>query len=200
MTRQKISTLAWITGIFIASLCVRLLLVGQKFCIEASDSVDYLNMAKHWAEGGTLFETFYTPGYPIAIALCHVFTGQWESAGRLASALLGTAAVLPAMGIARRVFSRKTAVLSGLIFSVYPALTEASTHVLSESTYVFFVLLALWAGLVAWQSSHKVLFLLAGAVSGMAYLVKPEGVLLFATLCGAGLIWTWKDRAWSTWV
>lgn len=139
-------------------------------------------------------QLLYPPLFPGVIALVTAVVGNAETAARLVDLLAGTALVIPVFLIARRLGGERIALLSALLVAVHPYLVALSTSIFSENLYLpllltgtYGVISATGAGGRAWRSAA-----LAGACLGLAYLVRPEG-LLFAGI-GATALSLFKFR------
>jgi hypothetical protein len=74
------------------ALAIRLYLSLTSYCI-AGDGVAYLGMARDFAAGepARALDNVFSPLYPYLVSLAHSLVSDWELAGNLVSALLGTA-------------------------------------------------------------------------------------------------------------
>jgi len=76
------------------ALAIRLYLSLTSYCI-AGDGVAYLGMARDFAAGepAKALDNVFSPLYPYVVSFAHLLVPDWELAGNLVSALLGTAAI-----------------------------------------------------------------------------------------------------------
>src|SRR5579863_6617377 len=78
----------------LVALAIRLYLSLTSYCI-AGDGVAYLGMARDFAAGAPAkaLDNVFSPLYPYVVSLAHPLIPDWELAGNLVSALLGTASI-----------------------------------------------------------------------------------------------------------
>lgn len=158
------------------ALLLRLSLLQAAPLIE-TDGVRYVEIARRFQQSGSPFDPLFHPLYPVWIAALQPLVHEYELAGRLVSALFGTAWLLPAIGLARALLGPVPALLAGLLMAVHPGLVHSSTAVLSEASYTFWVVLGVWAGRRALAEGRPWLLPGAGLCFGLAYLARPEAVL-----------------------
>jgi len=178
------------------ALGLRLWLVHRAEVISV-DGVQYLEVAQLLRAGAwqRALRSFYPPGYPLAIAAVEPLAGGWERAGLAVSVAAGTLAVAPLAGIARLVGLDGVALaaaLLGLALAPYPARYAADVR--SEALYGLLLLAAVWAAAAALARSRRTAPMLGGLAIGLAYLVRPEGLLLVLPL-GGGLAAARRGRA-----
>jgi 4-amino-4-deoxy-L-arabinose transferase-like glycosyltransferase len=105
-----------------------------------------------------------------------------ESAGLILSILSGGFATAALYTIARDMFDERVALISALLFAVFPRTVAASANVKSDGLH-----LALFLGgaLLAWRALERGRFrhaLGAGILCGLAYLARPEGLAVGVVL------------------
>lgn len=148
----------------------------------------------------------FAPLYPIAAALLAKVAALFGVAGTHAlmagsnalHVLCGAALVLPIWDIARRLSGEAAGLAAGLLAAVFPALVAGPPvwGTMSEPLYLLLVACAWWALVVGVQDGKAHLFILAGAVLALAYLVRTEAlILLLAGLAVAVLISTFLRPA-----
>lgn len=193
-------------AIVLVALAVRLLRY-QRVAVLFNDGPVFLAIAERFAAGdvaGALAHPFH-PLYPAAIALSHAllapFGASLEAAAAVASAVGGTAAVLALHAFARRAFGARVGLVAAALLALHAGAVETGGDVQSEGVY-----LALFLGAVAalWRALDEGRLpsaAAAGALSGLAYLARPEGlgvVIVGAGLAALGLVtggWPGRRRA-----
>ena len=119
--------------------------------------------------------------YWLQIIAYHLI-GVNEWAGRLPSALAGLGTLFVVYEIARRMFSKSTALLAGIVLATTPMFVAASRFANPDALLSAFSTLTLYA---FWRCQERPMsrwFVLAGAASGLAVLAKgPIGVVLPGT-------------------
>jgi hypothetical protein len=163
-----------------------------------NDGPVFIGLAEAFADGEwarALSHKFH-PLYPVLIAAFHSMIRDWELAAVAVNAIGGTAAVGCLYGFARAAFRRTTAFAAAAILAVHPHAIEFSGDVQSEGLYLGLFLGAVWALWVALRSASPRAALVAGLLSGLAYLTRPEGIGLLA-VGGAFAAWYALRRTWS---
>lgn len=127
--------------------------------------------------------------YPFAAIPFGLLAHDAETGLRLLSAASGAALVVPSFMIARRFWGSRAAVFSGLFIALLPNLISFSTAAITESLYSFLLLCALFLFLRGMDEGVMRPYAAAGALLGLAYLVRPESIavlVLFALFALAG--------------
>lgn len=165
------------------ALLVRLV-AGYLFLVVSKDSIIYLQHIKLITEGSweTVLAHPFHPFYSILSAGLYSLTHSLYASGFLVSLFFGTLTVLPLYGICYRIFSKRVAFYSCLLFAFHPLYTELSVEILTDATSLFFFAMGM-ASLVellfAGEDGLMRKFALAG-ITGIAgalsYLTRPEGI------------------------
>jgi len=141
------------------------------------------------------------PLYPIAVAIVHATGVGWEDAGALVSIAGGTLAVACVALFCREAFGATAGWIAGGLLAVHSRAVEYSSDVQSDGLYLGLFALALW---VAWRAigTRSPRWAAAtGAVAGLAYLTRPEGLGIalilagWAFVAGAFAWWTRREAA-----
>jgi hypothetical protein len=163
--------------------------------VPARDGIGFLcyalELERHeW--GQVLRNHHQHPGYPLTILAVswpiRFFCGtdcyamQWSA--QIASALAGVLLVVPMFFIGKMLFGRGIGFWGALLFQCIPASGHVLSDALSESLFLCLIAWSLWLGMAAVRGDSPRLFAGCGILSGLAYLVRPEGLLvLMATGC-----------------
>jgi len=167
---------AWkmLLGILVFATGLRFfLLVSPE--VVFNDSIEYLNHAKRIASGDWSGGRV-PPFYPGLIAFFSWFTGNFELAGILVSALFGSLLILPVFHLGKELFNERIGIFAALLTSVHPLFYIYSGSVLTESTYYFLLTTSVLFGWRAFRDGlfyHIVLF---SFFATLAYLTKPEAI------------------------
>jgi 4-amino-4-deoxy-L-arabinose transferase-like glycosyltransferase len=137
----------------------------------------------------------YHPLYAALIAALGPVAGSLERAGAALSIAGGSAAVLALWAFLRPAFGARAAWIGALLLAVHPRAVEYSGDVQSDGLYLALFLgslACLWRALVRGSLPSAAA---SGALAGLAYLTRPEGLglVLVAGVLGARQIGT---RAW----
>ena len=187
------------------ALAIRLYLSLTNFCI-AGDGVAYLAMARDFAAGAPAraLASVFSPLYPWMVAIAHRQIPDWELAGSVVSAVLGSAAVASVYLMTRAAFARDDiAIGAAVLTAIHPELAAYSASVRTEAGFVFLMTAAVWLLLVALQRRRGIIAAAAGVIGGLAYLYRTEaiGFVVFAAgfvLAGAPWWRRWSFR-WAAW-
>ena len=176
---------AALAGVLLVALAVRLV-VWKHHPIVSVDGTTYIRLARHLL-GGPFIDTQQPPGYPALIAIVLSFvSGNGVLAARVVDLVFGVALLVPFFLLLRSAFGLLSATLGSIVLALTPLMIRYSVTTMSEAPYTFFIVLAV---LAAWHRRD----LLAGALGGAAFLVRPEGAVLVGALALArGL----KPRSW----
>ena len=170
---------------------IRFYLLWQYYCIN-SDGVHYIDAAKdfyagRWWEG---LASYYSPGYPVLLALAYPLTGDWEFSGQLLSIFCGVAILVPLYLLFLDVYGKRVAVVASFLLALSPFLARYSVHVRSESPFFFLSVVALLLFHRGFEMRSAGRFLAGGLVAGFAYLVRPEAIgFLVVVLLFVGVRW-----------
>ena len=161
------------------------------------DGPHFLEIA-HQLEAGAFDQALahpYHPLYPAMIALVHSVVPDWEVAALFVSILGGTISVAALYLFLRDAFDREAAIFGACLLAVSPYAVRFTSDIESEGPYLALLIsgvACLWRALR--QQRAGVAFV-AGSLSGLAYLTRPEGLGL--ALVGAVLIGVqWCQGRW----
>ncbi|MFA4948103.1 MAG: glycosyltransferase family 39 protein [Candidatus Krumholzibacteriia bacterium] len=127
--------------------------------------------------------------YPFAAIPFGAFAHDAETGLRLLSAVSGAALVVPSMMIARRLWGNRAAAFAGLFIVLQPNLISFSTAAITESLFSLLIMCALYLFLRGMDGEGMRSYAGAGAVLGLAYLVRPESIavlVMFALFAPVG--------------
>jgi len=123
------------------------------------------------------------PVYPLAIATVHRVIGgdspdSWQNAAQIASSIAGVLLLLPFYLICLELLGDRLALPATLMFFAVPLTGHVFADTLSESTFLLFWLTGLGAALRFLRTGAIIWVPLVVVGSGLAYLSRPEGLLL----------------------
>jgi len=129
-------------------------------------------------------EVHLNPLFPIVIAAIYRLTGVLEESGTVAFVVFGGLLAVPVYLLTRRIFGKTEATIAGLLIAIHPALTAYLFYEagLSETIYLFTMFFGLYSLHKGLQDKRPLAYLAAGALLGLSYLARSEGIqlLLFA--------------------
>jgi hypothetical protein len=152
-----------------------------------ADGLRYIEQARQiergkWTEG--IRRAVDHPLYPLAVALAHrtLMLGDgpqgWQLAAQTASAAAGVLLVVPLYLVARSLFGGSSAWLGTLFAFLVPMPAHVLADTLSESTFLLFWTWGFWTAL-RYLRAGAIGWLLASLGFGaLAYLSRPEGLLM----------------------
>jgi len=158
--------------------------------VTFADGLRYIKQAERiqdgaWAEG--LIRSVDHPIHPLAIAGVHRVIGSegpisWQRSAQLVAIASCVLMVIPLYLLGLELFGPTAAWLGTLLFIANPAIGFVVINVLSESTFLLFWTWGLW-GAVRFLREGKFFWLpLTIGFGALAYLSRPEGLLLPLTL------------------
>ena len=170
----------------------------------APDSADYAAAAKGLYRFETFTrseepplqpETFRTPGYPLLLALtCSAETCPDERQTLWIQAFLGAAACAFVFWSALLLFGDpRAATIAGLLLAADPVTVMHAGLMLTETAFTAAFCAAFLALAWAWKSGSRGGAFGAGALLGLAALVRPAGLYAFLFV-GPALAFAWKGR------
>ncbi|RYE93775.1 MAG: hypothetical protein EOO75_03625 [Myxococcales bacterium] len=155
-----------------------------------------------WPDGVVTFAAHYPVGYPWLLSLVYRLVGPVPAAGALLNAALALAGVAAVWDLTRRSAGLRAAWLAGLLAALDPALVLYTPALMTEGVTASLLALAAWAAAVAHDRSPYGTsgdappprpwpwLLAAGALLGLATLVRPQCVLVAPLLGWAA----WRAR------
>ncbi|WP_165071777.1 glycosyltransferase family 39 protein [Paludisphaera rhizosphaerae] len=154
--------------------------------IRAAQSLN----AGEWREG--LREVEH-PLHPLAIAAAHRLIGGegpewWQRAAVSASFGAVVLMIIPLYLAGRDLFGDRAAWLGCVLFVFSPIVSSLVVNVLSESTFLLMWAWGLWASVRFLREGHTRWLPAAAGFGVLAYLTRPEGLLLPASLLATLLV------------
>jgi 4-amino-4-deoxy-L-arabinose transferase-like glycosyltransferase len=163
---------------------------------EASfaDGLRYIHQAEKIAAGTyALGRGIDHPLHPLLIASVHHLTAgagpaSWQRAALVLCFASAVLLVIPIYLFALELFGEQTAWLACVLVIVNPIICYIVVNVLSESTFLLWWSVGLWAAVRFLREGRFVWLPLAAGFGALAYLTRPEGMLLPAALMAALLV------------
>ncbi|MDW8266011.1 MAG: glycosyltransferase family 39 protein [Gemmataceae bacterium] len=158
--------------------------------VAARDSIAFIRYAwqlEHYPWPEVLRGNLHHPGFPVAIAAVSwalrscggsLDADTMRLAAQLANSLAAVLLVVPLYFLGKIVFERRTAFWGVLIYQCLPSSNQLLSDGLSEGVFLLWAASAILAAVIAHQRSSVLGFALAGVFSGLAYLTRPEGILI----------------------
>jgi len=156
------------------------------------DGVNYMTVARTLVRDGHLQFSTFPPGWPLLMSVPLFFLGAADGAdvlhaAQIANVVFGTLAVPLVFVFLRHGFGAWTALAGATAIALLPDNVILSSLDLSEMSY-----LAVFV--VAWILWHRERWWASGLVFGLAYLVRPEALIVFGVLCAVDTLGTRRLR------
>jgi 4-amino-4-deoxy-L-arabinose transferase-like glycosyltransferase len=155
-----------------------------------ADGLRYIRQAQamdrgSWADG--LLKSIDHPVFPLEIVAAHRLIGgdspeSWQAAAQGASVLAAVLLVVPMYLVARELFGDSAAWLACALAYALPVTSHIFADALSESTFLLFWTWGLWLALRFLGEGEIRWLVPAIGLAFLAYLTRPEGLLLPAAL------------------
>jgi len=161
------------------------------------DGLLYIKIARLIDAGNwkAVYEDGFYSTYPFIIVLFQKVFHDWETAGRMASAVLGSLAVLPFFSLLRRIFDLKIAVVASIFFVLSPRLVQYSSDVLREPLFWCCSLMSLWAAWKGIEGRKWIFIVLAALFAGLASFTRTEGLALIPVIIlWMAWVFLYRDR------
>ena len=181
--------------------------------VASRDSISYIRIAWQLGHGDwreVLPGSPQHPAYPLTVLalagpVSHLIPNDlpraWQLSAQLASALASLLLVVPMFYLGRELFDRRVGFWAGVLFQCLPTSGKVMGDGLSDTLFLLFACAALWLACVALRRGSRMAFALTGMFGGLAYLTRPEGVLIVGVtglvLLGMQLNRRWR-RSWRS--
>ena len=198
-----------LAGLALISVAVHAWLYTHTFT-TARDSIGFAQLALQYEEPSRAVVAFpcttvldvvrhgeppHPPGYPLVVlGVSKVVRAVAPPADdgelaatmlrstQLASMLGALVLVVPSYSLGRRLFGPTQGFAAAALFQVLPVSARVTSDGLTEAWYLVFVAFGLRSGVIAVQAHGVRGFFTAGLFGGLAYLVRPEGLLVSLTM------------------
>ena len=158
-----------------AALLIRLPFLDN-FDLVSFDGTYYVNQAKSILAGSPGHGGTFPLGYPVAIASVLLVLQDGVRAAQTVSVAAGVGCVLLTFFLAKAWMSARNAFLCALALALTPLFVRLSTMTMSETLYMFWVLLALYL-------YSKERWVASGLAMGAAGATRPEAFGILLVLC-----------------
>jgi hypothetical protein len=155
-----------------------------------ADGLRYIAQAKAIERGSSdegLRKAVDHPAYPSAVAMIHRTLGGdspevWQAAAQIASVIAALLLIVPLALVVRELFGVATVLPACTLVYIAPLTGHVFADTLSESTFLLFWMWGLW-GAIRFLNDGAIRWLpLVVVASALAFLTRPEGLLLPAAL------------------
>ncbi len=167
------------------ALLVRIFFLRFEYAV-GWDEVNYLKLGASGAIHGLnhVLHPYWSPLYPLFVALTGKAVSNYELAGRLVSIFFGIFLIVPVYLFANKYLSKKVAWICSLLIAFFPMLIESSVSALTESLYIFMAITGVSLGFLTLQKKSIILAIVTGGLFSLAYLTRPEGIGFLSVFIG----------------
>lgn len=167
--------------IFFLTLIPRIFILVNSSLTFYSDDAIYAMLARFLVEGKWqyFFHPTWPPLYPAFSSLIFLFVKNWEVTLRIVSVIAGSLLVIPLFFLIKKTLSFTHAILFTTTITFFSPIFKLSLLPLSDmlaSLLIVSFITSIFLGIYLKQSS---LFILGAIFSGLTYLTRSEGLLLF---------------------
>jgi hypothetical protein len=182
-------------GLLMGGAAILLVWVVRHSEASFADGLRYIHRAERIQADdfrGGLISGVDHPLHPLGIAVIHKLLGgtdpgSWQLAASLVSFISAVLLVVPIYLLGLELFGEQAAWLGCLLVIVNPILGYVVVNVLSESTFLLWWTFGLWSAARFLREGRFAWLPLTIGFGALAYLTRPEGMLLpaalLATLC-----------------
>lgn len=193
-------TLVVLALIVVCGLTLRVDRATNPHADPGDDARAYFSLAKSLYEDGTYGGPGFrdaddwSPGAPLLYAGVYYATGGVrDNAARLLVALLGTAAIVVAYLLGRRISCRPAGLMAAAGVAFYPPFVHTTGALLSEPPAVLTLPAAVLAFLWAGDRWRPWAWLVPGLLFGLTALLRPEYLLVAAVFVALALLRGWRQ-------
>jgi len=134
----------------------------------------------------------YPPLYPALITALTGLGFSLETAALFVSMTSTILVLFPLWTITRALAGEAAASWAAFLWAVHPYAIRLGSRALSDAPTALFVALSVWAGLRGLRTVRFRWPIGSGALAGLAYLCRPEGIEPVLGVTVAYALWTWK--------
>lgn len=170
--------------ILLIGAIIRVLLFSKETFIGI-DGASMSRLGKNLVESGRYsfgenynWGIFFPPGYPVFIGLLNLLIDDIYLSGKIISLLSSIMTIFLSYLIGKELYDEESGLFAAFAFSIHPFMLESSAWVATEAFFLLFLVLSMYLFMLMLRRRDLFIFLLAGAVSGLSYLIRPEGLLL----------------------
>ncbi|MBN1155407.1 glycosyltransferase family 39 protein [candidate division KSB1 bacterium] len=171
--------------IIVGALLFRLIFLTRAYSI-GFDEVNYLKLAASARLNGLnhAFHAYWSPLYPIAVALFSLIVSNFEMAGRFLAILCSVTLIVPLFFFVKTYYNKRIAYISSLLTAFYSFAVYFSVKAEAEFLYSLAALSGIFLGWITLDKRRVKYALWVGLLFGMCYLARPEGIGFLITFWG----------------
>jgi Dolichyl-phosphate-mannose-protein mannosyltransferase len=194
-------------GLLMSAVAVYLTLLASGTEVMFADGLRYVAQAEKIDQGSwseAVAQAVDHPAYPLAIAAVHRLSGGngpigWQAAAQAASIIAGVLLVAPVYLFALELYGAPTAWLACLLTFLVPLTGHVLADVLAEGTFLLFWMTGCWTALRFLRDGRTGWLAATIVFAGLAYMTRPEGLLLPLALAGTLVLMVCRPASRFTW-
>ena len=162
------------------------------------DTRQYVLMAENLLSGKGLMISpallaYRPPLYPVFLSGIYYLFGNGYWPIRIAQIILDSLSCIMVYILGRRIFNPKVGILASLIYAFYPFFIYYTGFELTETMFIFLIVLVMLYLVKAVEKPHPKNFVLAGILVGLSSLCRPT-MLAFFFVASVGIAVTLKAK------
>lgn len=175
--------------IFAGAILFRVLLMTKAYTV-GFDEVNYLKLAASGRINGLnhVLHTYWTPMYPLAVALFSYIVPDFEAAGRWLQILLATTIIFPLFFFVKKYYGKPVAFGTILLIAFFTFSARFSIKAETEFVYSFTAIVGILLGWHVLKTQSILKSAGVGLLFGAAYLARPEGIGFYLVFAGIILL------------
>lgn len=189
--KSRLVDLFWIVILTALALILRMVYCGARPILSDHDSSTYIVRAQEIFGGGSLFNTYHMPGYPLMIGFWSMLVGDYIVGARMATIVSGSLLVVVVYILGKSLYGRPTAIVAGALVATNRALIDIAAAETSGALYSLSILTAAAVTVWAVRAQRTVIWVLAGFLFGFSYWVRPEGFVYLGLIPLVAFIEHW---------
>lgn len=119
------------------------------------------------------------PLYPFFLAMLFFFFGNSIISVQLVQLVLSLLTIFLIIDIGKRIFGSDYSQINNIILSLYFPLWMLSASILTETVFIFFIIISFRYYIISKEKNNFKLILLSGIFLGLAFLTRPIALILF---------------------
>jgi len=175
--------------IFICAILFRLFLMSKSYVLDF-DQVNYLKLAASGKINGLnhVLHAYWSPFYPLIVALFSYIVRDFELAGRLLSILCAVVIIFPLFFFVKNHFNKRIAYGASILTACY---TFSACFSIKAETEFIYSLVSIGGMILGWSTLKSKQYgkaILTGLLFGLAYLSRPEGIGFLIVFWVVGIV------------
>ncbi len=162
---------------------VRMIKFGDP--VVGTDVAAFSRLGKNLIESGSYsfgenynMGVFFPPGYPLFIGIINLFAHDLFFSAKLVSFVSSLITIPLFYLIGRELYNEESGLFAAFAYTVYPLSIILGVYGNSDALFFCFFFLAIYAFLLSLKKAYLLFYLLFGISSGMATIIRPEGMFL----------------------